>query len=180
MTLLLTGLGLFLIPHLIGLARPLKGALRRALGRGGWRGVHALLSLSGLALIIVGYRAAPVEPLYVPPFGQGLGHALLPLAFVLLAGAHAPSNLKRYVRHPMDLGVMLWAGTHLAMTGDLASVLLFGVFGAYALLDFLLSPIPATPPTQPARRDLILVVVAVVAYGAAALIHGLLGYPVLG
>lgn len=180
MTLLVLGLGLFLVPHLIGLARPLKARIEAAVGRGAWKGIHAVLSLGGLVLIILGFRGAAFEPVYVPIAGRGLAHALMPLAFILLAGAHMPSNLKRYVRHPMSLGVMLWAGTHLAMNGDLASVLLFGAIGGFALLDFLLSPVASIPPTQPRRRDLALVVAAMIVYGAALWIHGALGYPVVG
>lgn len=180
MTLLIIGLGLFLVPHLIGLFAPLKESMRGVVGVAGWKAVHALMSLGGLVLIVIGFQGAPHIDVYEPISGRGLGHALMPLAFILVGASHAPSNLKRYVRHPMSLGVIVWAGSHLAMNGDLASVLLFGVFGAFALLDFLLSPPGPVPPLQPRIRDLILVIVAMVLYGATLWIHGALGYPVVG
>ena len=59
----------------------------------------------------------------------------MPVALTLFIGAYMPSNLKRFVRHPMLLGVALWATVHLLANGDLASLILFGSFGAFAVFD---------------------------------------------
>ena len=73
----------------------------------------------------------------------------------------------------MMLGVAIWAVIHLAANGDLASVLLFGVFGLYALAQLLWLAEPvAAPPPQPRHRDLILVAAGLVAYGVALALHG--------
>ena len=40
--------------------------------------------------------------------------------------------IKRAVQHPMMLAVLIWAGFHLAIGGDLKRVLMFGFFFAYA------------------------------------------------
>jgi len=46
-----------------------------------------------------------------------------------------PSNIKRIVGHPMLAAVKVWALAHLLANGDLASILLFGSFLAYAVVD---------------------------------------------
>ena len=46
----------------------------------------------------------------------------------------ARPGIVRYLRHPVLAALALWAGAHLVPNGDLAHVLLFGLFAAFALL----------------------------------------------
>ena len=57
------------------------------------------------------------------------------LAVIIFPAAYLPSNLKRVLRHPFLWGTALWAVSHLLVNGDLASLLLFGTFAAYAFFD---------------------------------------------
>ena len=175
MTLLLLGLALFLIPHLYGLNRDAKKRLKAKIGDGPYKGGHTLLSIAGIVLVVIGYQQADITPVYEPLSSRAVPHALMPFSFILLAGANMPSNLKRYVRHPMALGVMLWAVSHLAVNGDVASLILFGAFGLFALLDFVISPVPPTPPLQPRTKDLMLVVAGMIAYAVVVWAHGAVG-----
>ncbi len=63
---------------------------------------------------------------------------------MLLVAAFLPNSLKRFTRHPMLSGVTVWAAAHLLANGDLASLILFGSFGAFALFAHVVC--------QPARR----------------------------
>ena len=183
MSLLLVGMALFFGIHVAIAVSTGRRVLTSALGENGRKGATALLSFAGLGLMIWGYRAAPFTEVYEPlGAARSIAHALMPLAFIMLAGAHAPSNMKRYLRHPMSLAVLTWALVHLSANGDLASVLLFGAFGAYALLDIFVTGRAGPPPPQrPRVNDLIAVVIGMVAYGAALWIHGpLLGVYVTG
>lgn len=178
MILLAIGLGLFFVAHLSGLAPATKAQLRDRLGTLGFRGVYSLVSLVGLVLIVLGYQAADPIPVYTPPaWAPKLAHAVMPFAIILVAGANMPSNLRRFIRHPMSLGVFLWAATHLTANGSVPDLLLFGSFAVYALIDALVvrTPKPA-PPKQPARKDLILVIAGLVAYGAIFYVHNQLIY----
>ncbi|MEL6980519.1 MAG: NnrU family protein [Pseudomonadota bacterium] len=172
MTLLLLGIALFMAPHLLSLAKPARAAVAGAIGALPLKGAHALISILGVVLIVHGYQAAEIIPLYDPLPNRAVPHALMPFAFIMLAGAHMKSNLKRYVRHPMAIGVMLWAISHLAVRGDLASVLLFGAFGLYALADFIISRPAAPPVLQPRAKDAILVIAGLIAYAAVMWAHG--------
>ena len=170
MTILLLGLGLFLGIHSVRiLASPLRDAQVAASPKR-WRGLYSLVAASGLGLIIWGwivYRPAAPQ-LYDPPaWGRHAAMLLVWLAFILLPTANAPAGrIKATVRHPMLLGVILWSAGHLLANGDKASVLLFGSFLAWAVVD-LLSAIrrkePAPVVVKP-RSDLIGVLGGTVLY----------------
>ena len=66
--------------------------------------------------------------------------ALLVLAgLILLVSSMIPSNTQRIVVHPQLIGVALWAVGHLLVNGDLASVILFGGFLLFALVNLVLA-----------------------------------------
>jgi uncharacterized membrane protein len=140
-TVLLLGLLLFLGVHSVRIfADDWRSAQIRVHGALKWKGAFALASAAGLALVVWGYgaaRAAPVD-LWTPPAAmRHLAALLMLLSFVLLTAAYVPgSRLKAKVRHPMVLGVKLWAFAHLLANGRLADVLLFGSFLLWAVLSF--------------------------------------------
>lgn len=141
MTLLLVGLLLFLGPHSIRIfAEGARGALIERFGPLGYKAGYALLSLIGLVLIVKGYGAAREYPQALWPAWTAGRHiaALLSLAaFILVVAAYVPGNrLKKRLRHPMVLGVKLWAAGHLLANHTLADLVLFGSLLVWAILDF--------------------------------------------
>lgn len=187
MNLLLLGLVLFLGAHSVRIVA--DGWRQRridALGESGWKAAYSLVSVVGLGLIAWGYGLARAEPvlLWEPPKGMAHAASLLTLlAFVLLAAAYVPHNrIKSKLRHPMVLGVKVWALAHLLCNGSLADVVLFGSFLLWAVLNFraarqrdeeaLLSGWPAHSTT---RHTLATVGVGVLAWaGFAFWAHGVL------
>ena len=136
MAVLSIGVVLFLGMHLVPSAPDARDKLIARFGFNVYRGLFSLVSLTGLVLIIVGMGLAPTVPLWTPPsWGFTAAVAGMPFAFMLLVAAYLPTNLKRVIRHPMLAGVTLWAGLHLLCNGDLASLILFGGFGAFGLFD---------------------------------------------
>lgn len=144
MNLLILGLVIFLGVHSMRVfAAPWRAATRARLGEGAWKGLYSLVSLAGFVAICWGYglaRQAPVT-LWVPPVGMRHAASLLTLgSFVLLAAAYVPRNVfKARWGHPMLLGTKLWAVAHLLANGNLADVLLFGGFLAWAVVLFIVS-----------------------------------------
>ena len=59
------------------------------------------------------------------------------VAFIFLAGS-SPSNnaIRLKLKHPMILGVKVWALAHLLSNGTLVDLILFGSFLIWAVLDF--------------------------------------------
>ena len=138
MTLLILGLILFLGTHSVRvLGEGPRSALQGRLGAGGYKGLYSLLSLAGLVLIVMGYGATRENPqiVWIAPIWTRHVAALLTLvSFVLLAAAYVPGNaIKARLRHPMVLGVKVWALSHLLANGDLGSIVLFGAFLAWAV-----------------------------------------------
>ena len=135
MTLLVYGLALFVVLHLIPSVPPLRAGLVARMGERPYRGVFSLIALASLVMVVGGFAVAPYEPVYAPPvWGRHAALALVPLALVLFAAANMPTHIRARVRHPMLLGLLLWALAHLAANGDLRSVTLFGTFAGFAVL----------------------------------------------
>lgn len=138
MTLLISGLVVFFGIHFIP-ASPLRGALTSRFGEGGYKGLFSLAALAGLLMIIFGFRASEFQPLWPPlSFGRGTTIMLMPIAAILVVAANMPNNIKRFVRHPMLIGIALWGALHLSANGDLASTLIFTSFLTFSIIDILL------------------------------------------
>lgn len=135
------GLLLFLGVHSVRIvAGPWRERQILHFGESAWKGMHSLLSLVGLVLIVIGYVWARQQPLilWVPPVGMRHAAALLTLiAFILIAAAYVPRNaIRSRLRHPMIIGVKVWALAHLLANGALHDILLFGAFLLWAIVDF--------------------------------------------
>jgi uncharacterized membrane protein len=137
MTLLIAGLVLFLGPHLVPTVPPLRAALLARLGERVYRGAFTACALLGLVLIVMGFARAPSAPqLFAPwPAAIAVAPVAVTIALVLFAAANTRTHIRRFVRHPMLLGLLIWAIVHLLANGDLRSTVLFGAFVAYALID---------------------------------------------
>ena len=183
MVMLLLGLVLFLGVHSTRIVA--DGWRTRTVARMGanvWKGVYSLASLVGFVLIVWGFGQARMQPIQLWSSPVGMRHvaALLTLvAFVLLAAAYVPGNgIKARVHHPMVLGVKAWALAHLLANGNLAHVLLFGSFLAWAVLDFSSSRRrdraagTTYPPGRPMATVVTLVVGAVAWAVFAMWLHG--------
>jgi gluconate 5-dehydrogenase len=52
-----------------------------------------------------------------------------------VVAAYIPGRIKATLKHPMLVGIKLWALAHLIANGDLGSIVLFGSFLAWAAFD---------------------------------------------
>jgi len=141
MVLLMLGLVLFLGVHSTRVfADGWRTQFIAARGANAWKGLYAVLSIAGFALMLWGFGLARQQPvvLWNPPTWTRHLAALLTLpAFVLLAAAYIPGNsIKARLHHPMVLGVKVWAFSHLLVGRTLAAEVLFGAFLVWAALSF--------------------------------------------
>jgi uncharacterized membrane protein len=133
---LVSGLIIFFGTHLSPGVFGLRPLLVKKLGEGRFRSLYIATSVIGMLMIIGGKAYAPDIGLYLPPvWARPLVPVLMAVACILLAALFIPSNLRRLTRHPMLWATSLWSVAHLLANGDLASSLLFGGFGAYALIS---------------------------------------------
>lgn len=182
--LLLAGLALWTGAHLFKrLAPEARARLEARMGPAA-RGPIAAALLLALVAMVLGYRAAPFDPIFQPPaWGKPVNNLLMLVAVYAFGVGPSRGALAARWRHPMLTGVVLWAIAHLLANGDLASVLLFGGLGAWALVEIGLinAAGPWTPPAPgPVRRDLLNIPITLAIYAAIAGVHWLLGYNVFG
>lgn len=139
MTLLIIGLVLFLGIHSVSIIVPAWRDQQVAQrGEAAWKGLYAVVSLIGFVLLLYGYGAARQTPivLYTPPSAlRHLGLLLMLPVFPLLLAAYLPGRIKAAAKHPLLVAIKLWALAHLLANGNLADVLLFGGFLAWAVAD---------------------------------------------
>ncbi len=147
----LLALALFLASHALPARPGLRAALIERLGRGLYFSLYGLVSLVLLAWLILAVARAPYLELWPPAAWQlWVPFLVMPLACLLMAlGFWAPNPLSLggrergfdperpgiagITRHPLLWAIALWAGAHLVANGDLAHLLLFGVFLVFAL-----------------------------------------------
>lgn len=185
MPLLVAGLVLFMAIHLIPKAPRLRPALVERLGAKPYRGVFSAVVLLSLAGIVWGFSSSPYEEVYTPPaWGHQASMVLVPIALVLFAAANMPTRMRALVQHPMLLGLLLWAIAHLLANGDVRSVVLFGGFALFAVVEIVSAVARGKgPPREPRPRismDIAAVVSGLAVAGILAGFHGtIFGVPVL-
>ncbi len=141
MMLMIVGLILFLGVHLLPTVPDVRDGLRDRVGGGAYKGIFSIVSLIGLAIIILGYHKMQLHPgknpvLWDPPvWTRHIALLLMLPAMILLVAANVPSRIRTAAKHPMLLAIKLWALAHLLSNGDVASLILFGSFLAYAIYD---------------------------------------------
>jgi uncharacterized membrane protein len=148
MLVLVTGLVLFLGVHFLRVIPGARPALQARLGEGPYKLAYTAISLIGFALIIYGkILAHPSIAVWAPPaWSRHVAFAAVPLGLILIVSAYAPGHIRRWVRHPMLAGVILWSGAHLLANGELAAMLLFGGFFVWSSITFVSAWMRETPP----------------------------------
>jgi uncharacterized membrane protein len=173
LTVEIIGLIVFLGAHVFVSMRGEREALIKRVGRGPYLGLFTLVSIVGLVLIGYGfarYRAEGLIPLWYPPaWTRHIVVALMWPASVAVVAAYIPGNIKRVLKHPMLVGVKLWAFAHLCANGDVGGIILFGSVLAWAVYDriTLKRRADAGGPPIPAgglRNDIIAIVVGTILY----------------
>lgn len=150
------------------------------MGRLPYRGVFALITFSALGMIIYGWQVADPGYVYTPPaWGLHVNNALMVLAILLMTAAEMPTRIKRWVRHPMLSGMVLWAVAHLLANGDQKSVVMFSVLGLWSALAIVLINRRDGPWQKPepasAKQDFLVVAGGLVATAVIIGIHMFLG-----
>ena len=188
---MILGLAVFIGAHVFVTLRDQRAAVVARLGEWPYKGLFSLVSLVGLILIGAGfaeYRASGWITVWDPPRWTGHLNALLMWpAVVFLTAAYIPGDIKRTLKHPMLVGVKLWAVGHLLANGDLGSIILFGAILAWAVYDRITlkrrSDAGSPPiPLGGRKNDWIAIAVGTVLYLALGLVchPSVIGVPAFG
>jgi uncharacterized membrane protein len=143
------------------------------IGEGPYKGLFALVALAGIVLVSYGfgqYRDAGLIELWHPPaWTRHVAVALVWPAVICVVAAYIRGDIQRVLKHPMLVGVKLWALAHLIANGDLGGIILFGAILAWAVFDRITLKRRSDPgapaiPSGGRRNDIIAVVVGTLVY----------------
>lgn len=142
----------------------------------GYKGLFAALIVASIVLIVLGWQSMEPEVVYDPiPDAVQITSVLMIVSLYLFAAANGPSNIKRFIRHPMLCGVIVWGAAHLIANGDSRSILLFGGMVIWAGVEILAinkrDGEYEVPEAAPIKKDVIKVVAAIVVYGVLVFAH---------
>ncbi len=172
MTLLIAGLILWTAAHYFKRVTP---GVRASMGKAG-KGVVAVLILASVVMMVIGYRAAPVDIMFdAPSWGKPVNNILMLVAVALLGMGSSKGRARTWLRHPMLTGALVWSGAHILVNGDVASLVLFGGIAAWALVTMVLvNRAEGTwqrPEPGPASGDVKWLVISLVVFSVIAGIH---------
>ena len=139
LAILILGLVVFLGVHVLTSLRDRRAKLVERLGVGPYKALYSVLAIIGFVLIVVGfgrYRATGwVDIWYPPSWIRQVAAVLVWPAFIFVVAAYIRGDIARKLKHPMLVGIKLWAVAHLMANGDLGSIILFGSVLAWAVHD---------------------------------------------
>jgi len=143
----------FFLSHSLPIRAPLRPILVRRLGATGFGLAYSTLSIAVLAWLVMAAARAPYLPVWDwAPWQNHLALAvMLPVCLIVTLSVGRPNpfsfggarnadfdprcpGIVRFTRHPLLVALALWAIAHLVANGDLAHILLFGTFAAFAIL----------------------------------------------
>ncbi len=137
---LIAGLVIFFGTHLYATFRSRETgvSITDRIGYSAYMGVYSVVSFVGLALIAFGFfSASAADAIYHNPFAsRSLTLVSMAFASIFVAAAYVPANhIAGKLKHPMLVGIALWAGSHLLAGSEPRDVLLFGAFLAFAIIN---------------------------------------------
>ncbi len=152
---------------------------RAALGDRG-KGLIALILLASVVLMVIGYRSAESFDLALPPpFFTHINNTLMLLALYFTSPGPSKGALFYKLRHPMLLGVAMWAVAHLLVNWDPASFVLFGSMLIWTLAEMIVinraEPVWTANPKGRLVKDGMFFIASIVLLGVIGYVHGLVG-----
>jgi len=153
----IAALTVFMLSHMFPVRPPMRPWLVERLGLRGYFISYSLLSIVVLAWLIIAAARAPFVGV-LPPWDvfRWVPLLLMPLACLIAVSGMMVQNPLSFgglgrptydpdtpgilacTRHPLLVAMALWSGAHLLANGDLAHVILFGLFLGFSVLGMML------------------------------------------
>jgi uncharacterized membrane protein len=153
---LILATSIFFVSHAFPARPPVRPWLIRHIGKTAYLLTYSVLSILVVGWLIIAANRAPyVVVWHFSPWQTWVPNIVMPFVCVLIAfGIAAPNPLSigsyndfafkpdhpgivGVTRHPLLWAAALWAFAHAVPNGDLAHVLMFGLFGMFSLLGML-------------------------------------------
>ena len=184
MIVLIIGLVIFFGMHLVPVTG-VKSSLIERIGEKKYQGIFSIISLIGFIIIIYGFSIIDTcNPMMADcetdnfflwdsfEYSKEISFLLMPICIIFLVASQMKSNIKKVVRHPMLIGVLIWSFVHLLSTGDLRSIILFASFGAFSIIDIIFTRKTAEQGISfSILNDVVVIVVGLVLYSIILYFH---------
>jgi uncharacterized membrane protein len=109
-----------------------------------------------------------------PVWASHLALTIMPIVFVLQVAAELKGHIRKTIKHPMTIGILLWALVHLLNNGDRASLYLFGSFAVFSAFSIISSSRRGKLPDYAEARvkhDVIAVVIGLILFAVVLWAH---------
>ncbi len=149
----LAAFGTFFLSHSIPVRPQVKSRITAKIGAIGFTALYSLLSIAVLTWIISAAGRAPYIELWAwAPWQNHIPLAGMALACIIVAMAFGQPNplsfggwnndrfdpqnagIIGWLHHPLLAALFIWSATHLIPNGNLAHVIVFGLFAGFSLL----------------------------------------------
>ncbi|MBN2906616.1 MAG: hypothetical protein JXJ18_07910 [Rhodobacteraceae bacterium] len=180
MTLLILGVALWSFAHLFKRLLPgPRAAMDEAMGAGA-KILFAVVLVASVVMMVMGYRGNTAPVIYTTPgWTVHINNTLMLLAVAFFGVGKSKSHARQLFRHPQLYGFLTWVVAHLLVNGDLASIVLFGGLGIWALAEIVLINARETGVTHwrggSLAGDIRLALIAIVIYLIIIAVHAWLG-----
>lgn len=179
MLLFILGLGLFFGIHMLPFFPEYRALIiekidsDRIEGEPVYKVIFAVIALLGLVFAGLGKGSMEFIGLWnTPTFFRYVSVVIILVSFILMVAAYLPNNIKRYVQHPMLMGMIIWAAAHLLVNGDVAAIILFACFIVYSVVAIILinqrpdvkNNVQDTQESIPIEKDAIVLGIAVTGF----------------
>jgi len=175
MSYLISGIIIFFAIHIVP-STQLRTMVVSNIGEKRFKAVFSIVSVTGLALIIFGLTEASFRVLWTPPiWARSMLISIMPIVVVLWVVAETPNNIRRFIRHPMLIAMLIWGLGHLVANGDLATTIVFASFASFSLANIVV--VNARAPFQQPEPvswlwDMGTVGMGLILYGIIFYFHG--------
>lgn len=184
MIVLIIGLVIFFGMHLVPVTG-VKSSLIERMGEKKYQSIFSIISLVGFIIIIYGFSLIDTcNPMMADcetdnfylwdsfEYSKEISFLLMPISIIFIVASQMKSNIKKVVRHPMLIGVLIWSFVHLLSTGDLRSIILFASFGAFSIIDIIFTRKTAEKGISfSILNDVVVIVVGLVLYSIILYFH---------
>ena len=184
MIVLIIGLVIFFGIHLVPVTG-VKSSLIERMGEKKYQSIFSIISLVGFIIIIYGFSLidtcnsmmadCETDNFYLWDsfeYSKEISFLLMPISIIFIVASQMKSNIKKVVRHPMLIGVLIWSFVHLLSTGDLRSIILFASFGAFSIIDIIFTRKTAEQGISfSILNDVVVIVVGLVLYSIILYFH---------
>ena len=184
MIVLIIGLLIFFGIHLV----PITGAkilLIERMSEKSYQAIFSIISLVGFIIIIYGFSLVDTcntmladcetDNFYLWEsfeYSREISFLLMPFCIIFLVASQMKSNIKKVVRHPMLIGVLIWSFVHFLSNGDFRSIILFASFGVFSIIDIIFTRKTEEQGTSfSILNDVVVIFVGLVLYSIILYFH---------